>query len=400
MFLRPLFRIVPDDTRIPFMKGRIAGLVTSAVLSIASLVLAVHPGLNKGIDFGGGVLMELRTPGPADLGTLRGAFNALDLGDVGLQRFGDDNSVLLRLPVQHERTAAPASPGATAPEAPTAGQPSGQPAGQPAGAPAAGQPAQAAEGATQYAVNAVRAAAERAIPGTRVVRVEAVGSRVSNELFTNGMIALGISLLAMLFYIWFRFEWQFGVAAVVTLILDATKVVGFLALTRLEFSLTTVAAILTIIGWSVNDKVVVYDRVRENLRRYKSMPLRELIDLSINETLNRTVGTSMTILLSTLPLVLFASGQVADFAWVMLFGIVIGTSSSIFIAAPILLFLGENRLRRDAAPAAPAKGRGRGTGGGGAAGQPPPKGEAANGASAAAPGGATSRPRAPAPVNR
>ena len=183
------------------------------------------------------------------------------------------------------------------------------------------------------------------------MRTDAVGASVSAELFRNGLLALGISLLMILVYIWFRFEWQFAVGAVVTLILDVTKAIGFLALTRIEFDLVMVAAILTILGYSTNDKVVVYDRVRENLRKYKTMPLRELIDLSINETLNRTLGTSMTVFIASLPLALFGGESISGFAWVMLFGIVVGTSSSIFIAAPILLFLGERRLRREAAPA-------------------------------------------------
>ena len=301
---RPLFRLVPDDTRIQFMRGRIAGLVVSAVLSTASIVLAIYPGLEKGIDFKGGIVMEARTPGPADLGRLRASVTGLGLGDVGMQEFGDASTVLIRLPVQGE------------------------------------------EGATQQAVSRVRGALESVAPGTRILRTEAVGNRVSDELFQGGLIALAISLGAMLIYIWFRFEWQFAVGAIVTLILDTTKVVGFLAVTRLEFNLTTIAAILTIIGFSANDKVVVYDRMRENLRKFKTMPLRELIDRSINETLNRTLGTSMTLFLSALPLALFGGETLAGFAWVMLFGIIVSASSSIFIAAPILLFLGENRLRR------------------------------------------------------
>jgi preprotein translocase subunit SecD/preprotein translocase subunit SecF len=301
---RPLFRLVRDDTRIQFMRGRIAGLVVSAILSLGSVILAIHPGLEQGIDFKGGIVMEARTPGPADLGGLRGAVSGLGLGDVGIQEFGDASTVLIRLPVQGE------------------------------------------EAATQQAVSRVRGALESVAPGTRILRTEAVGNRISGELFQGGLIALGISLGAMLIYIWFRFEWQFGVGAIATLILDTTKVVGFLALTRIEFNLTTIAAILTIIGFSANDKVVVYDRMRENLRKYKTMPLRELIDRSINETLNRTLGTSMTLFLSALPLALFGGATLAGFAWVMLFGIVVSASSSIFIAAPILLFLGENRLRR------------------------------------------------------
>ena len=301
---RPWLRLVPDDTTIKFMRGRIAGLAVSAVLSSASLVMAFYPGLEKGIDFKGGILMEVRTPGPADLGAMRSAVAALNLGEAGLQQFGDASSVMIRLPTQ------------------------------------------GVEAETQVAVNRVRSALEQVAPGTRILRTDAVGNRVSDELFTGGMIALGISLGAMLLYIWFRFEWQFAFGAIATLILDTTKVVGFLAVTRIEFSLTTVAAILTIIGFSANDKVVVYDRMRENLRKFKTMPLRELIDRSINETLNRTMGTSMTLLLAALPLALFGGQTLAGFAWTMLFGIVVSASSSIFIAAPILLFLGENRLRR------------------------------------------------------
>jgi len=212
--------------------------------------------------------------------------------------------------------------------------------------------AQSSEAAVQQAVTRVRVALEKAVPGVKILRTDAVGASVSAELFRNGLLALGISLVMILVYIWFRFEWQFAIGAVVTLVLDITKAIGFLAITRIEFDLVMVAAILTILGYSTNDKVVVYDRVRENLRKYKTLPLRDLIDLSINETLNRTLGTSMTVFLASLPLALFGGQSISGFAWVMLFGIVVGTSSSIFIAAPILLFLGENRLRREAAPAA------------------------------------------------
>jgi preprotein translocase SecF subunit len=178
--------------------------------------------------------------------------------------------------------------------------------------------------------------------------VDAVGATVSGELFRSGMMAMGLALLAMLLYIWFRFEWQFGVGAIATLVLDVTKTIGFYVITGIEFNLVSIAAILTIMGFSVNDKVVVYDRVRENLRKYKTMSLRALIDKSINETLNRTVNTSLTVFLSTLPLALLGGEAVRPFAIVLLFGVVLATSSSIFIAAPILLFLGEHRLRRGA----------------------------------------------------
>jgi SecD/SecF fusion protein len=306
---RPLFRVFPDGTRIPFMRGARIGLITSAIISTISLAIAFYPGLEKGIDFKGGIVMELRTPGPADLGRLRGAVSGLNLGDVGLQEFGDASTVLVRLPAQGD------------------------------------------EAGTQGAVNAVRQAAEGVAPGTRVLRVEAVGNRVSAELFQGGLLALGISFLAMLLYIWFRFEWHFGFAAITTLLLDTTKTVGVMVLFGIEFNLTTVAAILTVIGFSANDKVVVFDRMRENLRRYKAMPMRELVDLSINETMNRSLGTSMTLLLSALPLALFGGDTLAGFAWVMVAGIVISAASSVFIAAPIVLFAGKDRTPLPPAPA-------------------------------------------------
>jgi preprotein translocase SecF subunit len=313
MFIKPRLRLVRDNTRIQFMKVRYTGLMISAVLSTLSIILFFYPGLNLGIDFSGGVVMEVRTPGAADLGQVHAALREAGIPDQGVQRFGDASEVLIRLG------------------------------------------AEPSEQATQAAVAKVRAALEKGVPGTTIQRTDAVGASVSAELFRNGLLALGISLLMILVYIWFRFEWQFAVGAVVTLVLDVTKTVGFLALTRIDFDLVMVAAILTILGYSTNDKVVVYDRVRENLRKYKSMPLRELIDLSINETLNRTLGTSMTVFLASLPLALFGGESISGFAWVMLFGIVVGTSSSIGIAAPILLLLGEHRLRRDAAAPAPAK---------------------------------------------
>ena len=315
MFVKPRFRLVRDNTTIDFMRGRYLGLIVSAILSAASIVMFFYPGLNLGIDFSGGVVMEVRTQGPADFTQIRAALSAEHIPEQGVQRFGDASEVLIRLG------------------------------------------AQASEQGTQAAVERVRSALEKGVPGVRILRTDAVGASVSAELFRNGLLALGVSLLMILVYIWFRFEWQFAVGAVVTLVLDVTKAIGFLALTRIEFDLVMVAAILTVLGYSTNDKVVVYDRVRENLRKYKSMPLRELIDLSINETLNRTLGTSMTVFLASLPLALFGGESISGFAWVMLFCIVVGTSSSIFIAAPILLFLGEHRLRRDAAPpvVAPAK---------------------------------------------
>ena len=309
-------RLVPDDTRIPFMRGRYVGIITSIVLSVLSVGLYFYPGLNYGIDFAGGIVIEARTPEATDFGKMRPALHGLNLGTVALQEFGSANDVLIRLERQ---------PGDDA--------------------------------AQQRAADQVRATLAKEFPGTQVRRVEAVGASVSAELYRNGMLALGLAMAAMLVYIWFRFEWQFGAGAVVTLLLDVTKTIGFYVLFDLQFNLTAIAAILTIMGYSINDKVVVYDRMRENLRIYKKMPLRDLIDLSINETLNRTLGTSMSTLLSILPLAIFGGEALQEFGIVLIFGIFLATSSSIFIAAPILLFLGENRLRRTPEPAAATGGQ-------------------------------------------
>jgi len=298
-------RLIPDHTNYQFMKGRIIGLAVSAFLSVVSVILFFHPGLNYGIDFKGGIVIEARLPQAADFPALRELIGNLGLGHSALQQFGSPNDVLIRLERQGSE-----------------------------------------DSAAQQAADKVRAALTKTYPGTELRRVEAVGASVSEGLFRDGMTALGLAMVAMLIYIWFRFEWQFGVGAIATLVLDVTKTIGFYVITDIQFNLVSVAAVLTIMGFSVNDKVVVYDRVRENLRKYKSLSLRELIDRSINETLNRTVNTSLTIFLSTIPLALFGGDAVRDFAIVLLFGIVLATSSSIFIAAPILLFLGENRLRR------------------------------------------------------
>jgi preprotein translocase SecF subunit len=313
MFNKPMFRFVPDNTRFAFMRARFFGLAGSFILSAASIGLFFYPGLRMGIDFKGGITIEARTPADADIGKLRTAFAQASVPAAGLQRFGAADDVLIRLD------------------------------------------AQATPAANQVMQKKVEQILQQVQPGTKVLRNDVVGASVSAELFRNGILALVISLAMIFAYIWFRFEWQFAVGAVVTLLLDVTKTIGFLVLTRIEFDSVMVAAILTIIGYSTNDKVVVYDRVRENLRKYKSMPLRELIDLSINETLARTLGTSMTVFLASLPLALFGGEGLSGFAWTMLFGIVVGTSSSIFIAAPILLFLGEGRLKRDSQAARASK---------------------------------------------
>ena len=308
MLMKPMLRFVPDGTKIRFMNGRFAGLIVSAVLSTASLILFFYPGLNLGLDFRGGVVLQVETQQAANFPQLRAALAKAGLSDAALQSFGHgNNGVLISLESRQQASQ------------------------------------------TQTAITEVETALASAAPGAKILSTQAIGASVSQQLFTQGLEALGLSFVMILTYIWFRFEWQFAVGAVATLVLDTTKTIGFMVITRIPFDLVTIAAILTIIGYSTNDKVVVYDRVRENLRKYKTMPLRQLIDQSINETLNRTLGTSGTVFLAALPLALFGGSALAGFAWIMLFGIVVGTSSSIFIAAPILLFLGEHRLRRGSA---------------------------------------------------
>ncbi|WP_072397417.1 protein translocase subunit SecD [Hyphomicrobium sp. CS1GBMeth3] len=306
------FRFFPEHTSIQFMKARYSGLIVSALISLASLGLAFHPGLRMGVDFAGGVVIEAKTPATADAPTLQGALANAGLGPVQVQRFGADDDVLLRFEHPH----------GTAEE-------------------------------QQAALRKARETVEQAVPGTEIRRVEVVGPSVGAELLSDGLWALGLAAIAMFAYITFRFEWPFAVGAVATMFLDLTKTVGFLAITGFEFNLTSIAAILTIMGFSINDKVVVYDRVRENLIRYKKTPLRDVIDRSINETLSRTIGTSVALFLAIAPLALFGGPALREFALTLLFGLVLATSSSVFIAAPILLNIGERYLRRSTpAPAA------------------------------------------------
>ncbi|MGH7864758.1 MAG: protein translocase subunit SecF, partial [Candidatus Binataceae bacterium] len=247
------------------------------------------------------------TKGPADLAALREGLRTLGIGEVGLQEFGDASHVLVR--VEH----------------------------QPGG-----------EDVQQAAVRKLREKIAEMTPDSTIARAQVVGPKVSGELAATGILAVILASLAMLAYIWARFEWPFAVGAIATLILDVTKTVGFFALTGLEFNLTAIAALLTLIGYSVNDKVVVYDRMRENMRRFKSLSLREIIDRSINETLGRSLYTSVTALVALLPMAIWGGAAVQSFAVPMVFGIVVAASSSVFIAAPILLFLGDWRKRRQA----------------------------------------------------
>lgn len=294
------FSFVPPDLRIPFLGLRRLSYAGSGLLMLASVVLFFTAGLNYGIDFRGGTLIEVRTKtAAADLGALRSQLGALGLGDVQIQEFGAPNDVLIRIEAQ---------PGGDA--------------------------------AQQQAVQKVQAALGDAV---EYRRVEVVGPTVSGELIQAGTIAVLVAIGAILLYIWFRFEWQFAIAAVAALIHDVTLTIGLFCALQLEFNLSIIAAILTIVGYSLNDTVVVFDRIRENLRKFKKMPLEELLDLSINETLARTTMTSFTTLLAILALYIFGGEVIRGFTFAMMWGVIIGTYSSIFIASPLLLRFGVKR---------------------------------------------------------
>ncbi len=294
--MRPL-RLIPHKTRLGFIGVRRIAFVVSLAAILASAGLFLVRGLNLGIDFLGGIMIEVQTPGTADLGRMRGALGALGLGEVALQEFGAADDVLIRV------------------------------ARQPGG-----------EDAQRLAVDAVKGALAGLGTGDMTYRrVEFVGPKVSAELVEAGAIAVVAAVIAMLVYIWFRFEWQFSIGAVLALVHDVLLTIGMFALTHIEFNLASIAAILTIVGYSINDTVVVYDRVRENLRKYKTMPLAEVLDLSLNETLSRTTMTSLTTLLALFALYFFGGDVLAGFTFAMIWGVVVGTYSSIFIAVPVLL---------------------------------------------------------------
>lgn len=293
-------KLIRSGTHIPFISIRRITYALSGTLMALSVILFFVHGLNFGIDFRGGILMEVRTPGPADLALMRKTMDDLELGDVSLQSFGAEDDVLIRI----ER-----------------------------------QPGDAE--AQEAAVARVKVALDKVVgEGIGYRRVEVVGPKVSGELIWKGVMAVVLAVVAVLIYIWFRFEWQFGVGAVLALVHDVTLTIGLFSVTKLVFNLSIIAAILTIIGYSLNDTVVVYDRVRENLRKYKKMPLPELLDNSINQTLSRTTMTSFTTLLALFALFLFGGEVLRGFTAAMIWGIFVGTYSSIFIAAPLLLHLG------------------------------------------------------------
>jgi len=297
-----LLRIVPDDTKFDFMRFRRISFPISAIASILAISLYFFHGLNFGIDFKGGLLIEVQTKSgaPADLAQMRTTLGGLGLGEVQLQEFGAPNDVLIRI------------------------------AEQPGG-----------DAAQQEAVQRVRAAFGDSVDYRRV---EVVGPRVSGELLSYGVIGLGLAILGILIYLWFRFEWQFALGAMIANVHDIVLTIGFMSVTQIDFDLTSIAALLTILGYSLNDTVVIYDRIREMLRRYKKMPMPDLLNASVNQTLSRSVITHLTVSLALLSLFLFGGQAIHSFTATMLFGVVlVGTYTSVFIASPILIYLGVGR---------------------------------------------------------
>ncbi len=291
---------VPHGTKIPFLSMRTIAFLFSGLAVIISLGLFFSKGLNYGIDFIGGTSIEVRhKAGPADIADIRSKVGALNFGDVQIQQFNDPRDVLVRIELQ-----------------------------------------KGGEEANQVALDKIKAALG---DGFEFRSTEVIGPTVSEELTRAGLIAVITAVIVVLIYIWLRFEWQFSLGAVVALVHDVILTIGIFSLLQLEFTLSIIAALLTIVGYSLNDTVVVYDRVRENLRKFKKMELSELLNVSINETLSRTILTSVTTLIALFALFFFGGEVIRGFVFAMIWGVIVGTYSSIFIASPVLLLLGVKR---------------------------------------------------------
>ena len=369
---RPI-RLIPHGTKFNFLRPRIFALVLSMAMNIASVVLVFTVGFNLGIDFKGGVLLELQTPGKADLGTMRETVAGLGLGEVQLQEFGQDDVVLVRIQRQESGEAcfrgavdalnrgsggyslrdfalddnaarlSLATPQSLTPQSATAlagalRLPSDKLLqATDGGARISMERSQADEWCQQVAIKVVESALGE---GYVERRTESVGPKVGGELVQAGLIAGIFTVIAILIYIWFRFEWQFAIGALIALAHDVLTTLGLFALTQIEFNLASLAAVLTIAGYSVNDTVVVFDRVRENMRKYKKMPLLDLLNLSLNDTLSRTIMTATTTFLAVLALVLLGGPVIQGFSVALLWGVIVGTYSSIWMASAMLVYTG------------------------------------------------------------
>ena len=294
-----LLKLVPENTNLDFMRWRNVALALSLIATVVSIAFTVYRGLNLGVDFVGGQLIRVTFVQPVDVEQLRGRVDSLRLGEASIQEFGGPKTVQIRLP----------KPGGS-------------------------------DAAANVAATRVKQLVEANYPGSRIDAVETVSGKVSEELASNSALAIAFAMLGIALYIWFRFEWQFGVGALLTLAHDVAMTLGFFAFTRLQVDLNVVAAFLTIVGYSLNDTVVIYDRIRENLRKYRKMAILPLLNLSLNETLARTVVTSLTVLIALGVLMLIGPEVIFGLAIAIFLGVVIGTYSSIYISAPVLVWLG------------------------------------------------------------
>ena len=294
-------KLIAADTKIEFVRYRLMAFVLSALLLIGSVGAFISNGLNFGIDFKGGTLIEISSDIEIDIAQLREQLTGLNIGEVQIQQFGTPSDALIRV--------------------------------------SADEAAESAEGGLS-AVESIRNELQGRF---EIRRVEIVGPQVSGELIQTGILAVLAAIVSMLIYIWFRFEWQFSIGAVLALVHDVVLTIGIFSLLQLDFNLSILAAILTIVGYSMNDTVVVYDRVRENLRKFKKMPLDDLLNVAINETLSRTVMTSVTTLIALIALYTLGGEVIRGFTFAMIWGVVVGTYSSVFVASPLLLYLGVKR---------------------------------------------------------
>ena len=295
----PLLKLIPDNTNIDFMRWRTLGLVLSLLLMVASWALVGTRGLNFGVDFVGGQMIRATFAQPIDVEQLRADVDNLNLGESSIQETGSSRTYQIRLP-----------------------KPDG------------------GEAAANRSASQVRGLIEQRYPGSRIDAVETVSGKVSEELALDGALSIALAMLGIAIYIWFRFEWHFGIGALATLVHDVSMTLGFFALTQLQVDLNVVAAFLTIVGYSLNDTVVVYDRIRENLRKYRKMAIVPLINLSVNETLSRTLVTSLSILLALGVLLVLGPDVIFGLTIAIFLGILVGTYSSIYISAPTLVLLG------------------------------------------------------------
>lgn len=296
-----LIKLVPDNTNIRFVAVRKIAFTVTLILSILAVGLVFVRGLNFGVDFMGGVAIEERFAAPPQIDRVRATIERLGVGEPAIQQFGDPTLVSIRLPV-----------------------PEGD------------------SGATDRLVERVKTALATEFPGATFSNYSTVSGKVSDELVTNGILAVVLAIVGIAIFSWFRYEWQFGVSTAVAIVHDVLMTLGFFALFRDQFAfdLTIVAAVLTIIGYSINDKMVIDDRIRENMRKYRKMEMRELIDLSVNETLPRTVMTSLTILLALTALIVFGGHVLRGFTAAMILGVIVGTYSSIYVSSSLLISLG------------------------------------------------------------